>query len=661
MANYVKFLRGTPAAYNALETKNTDTLYFISEPSSLYGKLYLGSKLIAGTEVNEMLEKLSLGDLSDVEIDSLISEDKMLLAYNAESEKWENKKLSDLVFIGATTESNGKSGLVIAPKAGEEKYFLRGDGTWAAAQDEIEIFELNNSENKTHQEILPNSEISKGDVAIVKDLIANEKYQFTSYIYEGSKWIALDSGYNADNIYFDEDIVVSSGAISTKGKSLTEIVQLLYREPKPDLVDDDATINLENNIISLKDFGKRYYKYVDEVTEGEETIEAHYELQEVDENHPWKAGLEPKVVSENNNLVLGWYEPNPTTIEGVNSQVTAIQTTVSDLQKSVSDLVSKDTELTAAINSKANVSDVYTKDETETLINQKIVAADHLKRKIVEKFEDIQTYIEANEDEDQYIFMVPTGPNDYDNKYLEYIVIDGVIEQVGNWSVDLDDYVTETELTTALGNKVDKAEGYGLISDENTAKLISIESGAEKNVINAVDNNFSISTDGNRTLSIVSLPKTVDLSENTSIVNIKNALTASINTKVTIVEGKDLVSVSEINKLATVQEGAEKNVINAVSEEFAIDSTTRTLSIVSVDGSKINLKSNEDFNTLSSKVQEDSNKIVTLNTAVDGLTASINALPTTYVTLTKHNEDKTSLQNQLDEVKQQLTWEEMPN
>lgn len=661
MANYVKFLRGTPAAYSALETKNTDTLYFISEPESLYGKLYLGSKLIAGSEADEMLEKLSLGDLSDVEIDSLISEDKMLLAYNTESEKWENKKLSDLVFVGATTESNGKSGLIIAPKAGEEKYFLRGDGTWAVAQDEIEVFELNNSENKTHQEILPNSGISKGDVAIVKDLIANEKYQFTSYIYDGSKWIALDSGYNADNIYFDEDIVVSSGAISTKGKSLTEIVQLLYREDKPDLVDDDATIDLENNVISLKDFGKRYYKYVDEVIEGEETIEAHYELQEVDENHPWKAGLEPKVVSENNILVLGWYEPNPTTIEGVNSQVTAIQTTVSDLQKSVSELTSKDTELTAAINSKANTSDVYTKDETETLINQKIVAADHLKRKIVEKFEDIQAYIDANEDEDQYIFMVPTGPNDYDNKYLEYIVIDGVIEQVGNWSVDLDDYVTETELTTALGNKVDKAEGYGLISDENTAKLISIESGAEKNVINAVDNNFSISTDGNRTLSIVSLPKTVDLSENASIVNIKNALTSSINTKVTIVEGKDLVSVSEINKLATVQEGAEKNVVNAVSEEFAIDSTTRTLSIVSVDGSKINLKNNEDFNTLSSKAEENSSEIITLKTSVDNLTASINAIPTTYVTLTKHNEDKTSLQNQLDEVKQQLTWEEMPN
>ena len=33
--------------------------------------------------------------------------------------------------------------------------------------------------------------------------------------------------------------------------------------------------------------------------------------------------------------MLGWYEPNPTTIEGVNDQVTAVQGTVEDLVDSV--------------------------------------------------------------------------------------------------------------------------------------------------------------------------------------------------------------------------------------------------------------------------------------------------------------------------------------
>jgi hypothetical protein len=77
------------------------------------------------------------------------------------------------------------------------------------------------------------------------------------------------------------------------------------------VVADNKTIVLNDGAVTFKDFGKRYYKYNIETEE--------YSLQEVDEDHPWIAGLEPKVVSENGQLVLGWYEPNATTIDGVNS------------------------------------------------------------------------------------------------------------------------------------------------------------------------------------------------------------------------------------------------------------------------------------------------------------------------------------------------------
>ena len=48
LANYVKFMRGTPEAYARLTKKDTDTLYFISEADASDGLLYLGSKLISG-------------------------------------------------------------------------------------------------------------------------------------------------------------------------------------------------------------------------------------------------------------------------------------------------------------------------------------------------------------------------------------------------------------------------------------------------------------------------------------------------------------------------------------------------------------------------------------------------------------------------------------
>lgn len=90
MANYVKFLRGTPAAYNSLETKQADTLYFISEKDSLDCKLYLGEKLIAGGSVSGDGSGVStLAELQDVLLTSLQADS--FLVYK--DGKWVNKHL----------------------------------------------------------------------------------------------------------------------------------------------------------------------------------------------------------------------------------------------------------------------------------------------------------------------------------------------------------------------------------------------------------------------------------------------------------------------------------------------------------------------------------------------------------------------------------------
>ena len=101
---------------------------------------------------------------------------------------------------------------------------------------------------------------------------------------------------------------------------------------------DDKSIEIsEDSVFSLHNFGKAFYKYIPEEKNevGEVTKEASYEKVEVSESNPWKAGLEPKVITEEGKLVIGWFEPNPTTIEGVNDQVTAVQGTVADLETSV--------------------------------------------------------------------------------------------------------------------------------------------------------------------------------------------------------------------------------------------------------------------------------------------------------------------------------------
>lgn len=128
--NYVKFLRGTPTAFENLASKDSDTLYFISEQNADRGVLYLGEKLISGG----ISSTTSLEDLADVLIGAGISAGSLLYY---DGTQWVDKTLSEVLdiivgaMVGATETTDGASGLVPAPEAGEQNLYLRGDATWA--------------------------------------------------------------------------------------------------------------------------------------------------------------------------------------------------------------------------------------------------------------------------------------------------------------------------------------------------------------------------------------------------------------------------------------------------------------------------------------------------------------------------------------------------
>ena len=133
LSGYVKFLRGTPAAWESIITKDPDTLYFIAEPNDTSGKLYLGNKLISGGGSGS---SLSISDLEDVLIGANVPSNAVLL-YNSTSNIWEPASLATAiaqvvaVMTGATASSDGLAGLVPQPLLGQQGLFLRGDGTWA--------------------------------------------------------------------------------------------------------------------------------------------------------------------------------------------------------------------------------------------------------------------------------------------------------------------------------------------------------------------------------------------------------------------------------------------------------------------------------------------------------------------------------------------------
>ena len=132
---YVKFIRGTTAAWNSLVSKDPDTLYFIADNGSATGALYLGDRLIAGGGEKQ---PLNLTELADVLISENVSTNSLLIYdESVDGGKWVNRTLSDIFELymeemeGATESTDGASGLVPAPVAGEQNLFLQGNGTWA--------------------------------------------------------------------------------------------------------------------------------------------------------------------------------------------------------------------------------------------------------------------------------------------------------------------------------------------------------------------------------------------------------------------------------------------------------------------------------------------------------------------------------------------------
>lgn len=292
---------------------------------------------------------------------------------------------------------------------------------------------------------------------------------------------------------------------------------------------DNKSITTIDNVLTLKDFGVKYYKYV-EATGSEETsdfVPAHYEAQIVDDTHPWLEGLEPKVVNDNGNLVIGWFEPNTITVDGLSDAVNNLSNQVNRNTQSISDISEQ-------LDNKANSFDVYTKTETDNLITEKVASASHLKREVFNTILEATAFAESHaETADQYIYMVLNPDSDNENdKYDEYLYVNSSLEKVGSWAVDLSQYVK-------------KEEGKSLVSNTEIAKLATIEEEAQKNYIASVSNEFEV--DENKQLKLVSIPPTLNLSTNNSfkaldsrVGNIENVLndnesagTTGLVTKVT--------------------------------------------------------------------------------------------------------------------------------
>ena len=186
---YVKFRRGSLEEFLALPIKEPDTLYFLYEEDDSVAELYLGDKKISGGSENEtpsINNSVSLAQLKDVNLNSL--QDGDILIYQDSDKQWVNESLTDVL-------DNYKP----------------------------EIKMIDNDDGNNHLDLIDeqysNQLPQHGDIIIIKDLIADNHYSYTGYIYSElmaeNKWCAMSGNYNAENIYFTEDFICTEniGAI----------------------------------------------------------------------------------------------------------------------------------------------------------------------------------------------------------------------------------------------------------------------------------------------------------------------------------------------------------------------------------------------------------------------------------------------------------------
>lgn len=156
--------------------------------------------------------------------------------------------------MGATPQSAGLVGLVPAPELGQTDLFLRSDGTWSSpsAIDHF-VLTIENKNHKSHYDLIleaiENLDCISGDIIIIKDLISNNKWQYVAYVFDNGNWHAMDGNYNAENVYFDEDLITTTeignitltdgkAVIATAGKNLKEVFETIFvKEENPTIVD----------------------------------------------------------------------------------------------------------------------------------------------------------------------------------------------------------------------------------------------------------------------------------------------------------------------------------------------------------------------------------------------------------------------------------------
>lgn len=164
-----------------------------------------------------------------------------------------------------------------------------------------------------------------------------------------------------------------------------------------------------------------------------------------------------------------------------------------------------------------------TSEQVDQKISEAVAAASHLSYKTVDTIGEIDLNAK---DADQYIYLVKNG-----EVYDEYMVINGKLEKVGDWNVDLSSYATKAELNAVDTKVVDlTSELNGVKTEVTTVKnnLVNLTTRVE-----TLENTFSqvtdLATQLNQINSKIETQEATIEEHSTQIEELQNALDGKVN------------------------------------------------------------------------------------------------------------------------------------
>ncbi len=266
-------MRGPLSAYNALQTKDADTLYFITDAANDKTLLYLGQNLISDS--SDTLSPAAKAFLESLPTDENQLNDGDIQVYTI---KQEEKEVTD-------------------PETGETTTVIETKGEWVT---------------KSIDEVLPLNELAENlSPLILQKILGDDENNINdSYdtIKEISDWIL---NHPSDAVEINERLLALEEAIGT-GQTETEIRPIVDENDNPvyEQLIDEETEKLQyldidpetTDVVPLSELeeGQPIYPAYEENPEGDEPPYIPITDPETGEQLYWDLDIEPNLIDEDN-------------------------------------------------------------------------------------------------------------------------------------------------------------------------------------------------------------------------------------------------------------------------------------------------------------------------------------------------------------------------